>query len=116
MVPLCQPLPMAPWIPPIPAMDVGPPTNGGDGSADVSYLQVEPHPLTARPLRRRTQRTEIMTANDLADKLADDIRRIEAESLRKNAHRRMVVHVMNETLRWGAERLENPQPQEEDKR
>ena len=53
-----------------------------------------------------------MTAADLAAKLTDDIRRIEATTLRRDAHRAIAVHCMNETMRWCSERLQTPEEAE----
>lgn len=44
-----------------------------------------------------------MTAEDLMTRLIADIRRIEHEGQRRDAHRRMVVHCMNETMAWIAD-------------
>lgn len=52
-----------------------------------------------------------MTADELAAQLTDDIRDIERAELRQDAYRRMVVHVMTETLAWAAE--QTPQVQDE---
>ena len=54
-----------------------------------------------------------MTAEQLAERLTADIRRIENETTRDKAHWRMVVHVMNETLKWGSERLQQPRETQE---
>ena len=55
-----------------------------------------------------------MTAEELMTALIADIRRIENETTRKDAHRRMVVHCMNETMRWASERVQTPRPRDDE--